>query len=202
VQYEKGKVSTLVQADRAEWVGPDPAKRGAQLWRFIKGTTQMMAQVTNGQRWVMRFDSMEMRLNKSPQQVAREQKDADQMSYRELQKYLQDLKGQLSAGAIRSTERQKRVVRELEVELERKLAIPFAALVLAMIGAPLGIRRQRSSTGVGIGLSLLIIIIYYVGMSALSALGENGALGPREAAWGCNVAGLLVGLFLTWRSSR
>jgi lipopolysaccharide export system permease protein len=95
-----------------------------------------------------------------------------------------------------------KVVRELEVEMERKLAIPFAALVLACIGAPLGIRRQRSTAGVGIGLSLLIIIIYYIGMGVLGALGQNGQIGALEAAWGCNVVGLLVGLFLTWRSSR
>jgi lipopolysaccharide export system permease protein len=204
VQYEKGQVSTVIQADRAEWVGPDPdkTKRGAQLWRFVDGSMQMMAAVTKGQRWAGEFDSMEMRLNKSPQQVARDQKNADQMNYTELRNYLRDLRGQMAMGLIRKTERQKRAIRELEVELERKLAIPFAAVVLAMIGAPLGIRRSRSTTGVGIGLSLLIIILYYVGMSALGALGENGVVGAREAAWGCNVVGLLVGLFLTWRSSR
>jgi lipopolysaccharide export LptBFGC system permease protein LptF len=51
-------------------------------------------------------------------------------------------------------------------------------------------------------LSLLIIIFYYIGMSALGVLGQNGQIEAKEAAWGCNVAGLLVGLFLTWRSSR
>jgi lipopolysaccharide export system permease protein len=75
-------------------------------------------------------------------------------------------------------------------------------LVFALIGAPLGIRKQRSTTGVGIGLSVLIIIAYYIGMSFLGVLGQNGKLGPTEAAWGCNAAGLLVGLLLVWRSSR
>ena len=89
----------------------------------------------------------------------------------------------------------------MEVELERKLAVPFAAVVLALIGAPLGIRKQRSTTGVGIGLSLLIIIIYYVGMSFMGVLGQNGQLEPQVAAWGANAGGLLVGLYLTLRSS-
>ena len=204
MQYDKGRVvTTLVQAERAEWVGPDKnSKRGAQLWRFVNGSTQLMAQVTEGQKWVMGFETLELRMNKTPQQVARDQKNADQMTYADLNEYIRDLKNSMASGAIRSTERQKRVIRELEVEMERKLAIPFAALVLAMVGAPLGIRKQRSTTGVGIGLSLLIIILYYVGMSALGALGESGSIGAREAAWGCNVAGLVVGLFLPWRSSR
>lgn len=193
ISYAKGQPETIVQARRAEWIGPDRKDASKQQWKFIDATTQILGQVTKGEHWVMHSPELMLQLNKSPQQVARDQKDADQMSYRELGLYINDLKRQHA---------RTRVVREFEVERERKLAVPFASLILALVGAPLGIRRHRSTTGVGIGLSLLIIIVYYIGMSFLGALGENAQMEPMVAAWGCNVIGLVVGLFLTARSSR
>ncbi|MGV3721786.1 MAG: LptF/LptG family permease, partial [Actinomycetota bacterium] len=203
MQYRKGQVQMIVEADRAEWVGNDKDQPGRQWWKFVDAKTQVMSQVTRGQRWVWESDDMKFYLNKPMEQVQAEQKEADEMTYRELKKYLADVRAQpAGAWASGKMEKRRRVIRELEVDLERKLAVPFAALVFALIGAPLGIRKQRSTTGVGIGLSVLIIIAYYIGMSFLGVLGQNGKLGATEAAWGCNAAGLLVGLLLIWRSSR
>jgi len=187
IQYDdKGEWNTIVQATRAEWLNQ-------QEWRFYDADTQFRRGVTGrGRQLYWRAATMDLELKKTPEQAKREQKDADQMSYRELRDYITELKKQRVKG---------RVIRELRVEMERKLAVPFTALVLALIGAPLGIRKQRSTAGVGIGLSLLIIIFFYMGMGFLAALGQNGQITPLEAAWGCNVVGLLVGLFLTWRSS-
>jgi lipopolysaccharide export system permease protein len=203
MQYEKGQVQMLVEADRAEWIGDDKDHPGRQWWRFIDAKTQLMSQVTRGQKWVWEANDMKFYMNKPVQQAQQEQKEADEMTYRELKSYLQQIRQQgPGAWAGGKVEKQRRVVRELEVDLERKLSVPFAALVFALIGAPLGIRKQRSTAGVGIGLSLLIIIAYYIGMSFLSVLGQNGQLAPLYAAWGCNAAGLLMGLGLIWRSSR
>jgi lipopolysaccharide export system permease protein len=189
IEYDRGEWKSIVQAKRAEWMGKTK-------WMFYDADTQFRHAQNNENRVFQHHQTLELTINKTPQDVARtrEQKRADQMSYRELQAYIAEQKMARTA--------RLRDIRELEVELERKLAVPFAALVLALVGAPLGIRRQRSTAGVGIGLSLLIIIIYYMGMSFLGVLGENGQIAPRQAAWGCNVGGLLVGLYLTWRSSR
>jgi len=192
IQYDKGRPSVLIQAERAEWIGPDKVKPGMQQWKFINATSQLMADVTNGDRWYDKHQDMVLTLRKSPQQMRREQKDADQMSYAELGAYIRDLK---------HTRVKKRVIREFEVQREQKLAIPFAALVFAMIGTPLGIRKQRTSAGFGVGLSVLIILFYYAALTSFSVFGQNGQIDPIAAAWGANVLGLVVGLFLTWRKS-
>jgi lipopolysaccharide export system permease protein len=195
MQYDterEGSVQFVVEADRAEYVGRDEASRHRVIWNFVNARTQVMADYTDGNRWRFTHEKMAYTLNKTPERVSRDQKDADQMTYGELKAHIDDLK---------KSRVRRSLVREMEVEMERKLSVPFAALVLAMIGAPLGIRKQRSTAGVGIGLSLLIIMTYYMGMGSLGVLGTNGVLEPLVAAWGCNVAGLLVGLFLTWRSS-
>jgi len=191
MQYSRGELEEVIQAKRAEWIGPDE-RAGRQVWRFFDARTQIFQRVTKGRNIAWRQKRLDLTLEKSPEQVAQQEKEADQMGYRELDAYIRELRLQ---GV------KKKTIRELEVELERKLSVPFAAAVLALIGAPLGIRRQRSSTGVGVGMSLVIIILYYIGMSLLGVMGQNGKIGPVEAAWGCNVAGLLAGLYLTWRSS-
>ncbi len=195
VQFEREKPQLLIQAERAELVGTD-LKKGEQKWGFINAEFQLMASVTNGQRFVWNSDYKEVTIS-VPQEATQggglKLKDPTELSYSELRTYIKTLRKQ---GVKR-----KRLL-PMRVELERKLSVPFAAVVLALIGASLGIRRQRSTTGVGIGLSLLIIVVYYIGMSVLGIMGESGKLSPREAAWGCNIVGLLVGLFLAWRSSR
>jgi lipopolysaccharide export system permease protein len=194
IQYDKGRPSVLIQAERAEWVGPDKVKPGMQQWDFINATSQLMADVADGQRWYIPSDKLSVSLRKNPEQMKREQRDADQMTYAELGEYIKDLK--------RGPSKVKpKIIREFEVEKEQKLAIPFAALVFAMIAAPLGIRRQRTTAGVGIGLSLVIIVGYYVAMSSFSVFGQSGQVEPWIAAWGANGLGLLLGLILTWKKA-
>ncbi len=185
IGYEEGRWSHIIQAPRAEW-------QGATKWVFYDPEVQVRKEATHGNTITNQSKTMTVKLVKTPSQMLRDQKDADQMNYAELSEYIEVLKKR----KVRD-----RIIREFEVERERKLAIPFAAAVLALIGAPLGIRKHRSTAGVGIGLSLFIIILYYVGMGFLGVLGEYGKVTPLVAAWGCNVAGLIAGLYLTWRRS-
>jgi lipopolysaccharide export system permease protein len=188
IQYDdKGEWTSIVSAVSAEWADKDK-------WRFINADTQFRQKVLGNRQMIWHSSETYLTLKKTPEKVAQEQREADEMSYTELKAYIQEL-------GVDKFKNKNRILRELHVELERKLAIPFAALVLAMIGAPLGIRRQRSTAGVGIGLSLLIIILYYMGMSFFGVMGENGQLTPMVAAWGCNVIGLLIGALLAWRAS-
>lgn len=193
MSYNQGRVEMVVEAESAEWVREDRENRGRHWWRFNDANTQMMMSVTPGQRIKVHSNTLDFALNKSPQEVSRAKKDPTEMTYRELKDYIARVKNE----GIRP-----RVVRQLEVAAEQKLAIPFAAAVLAIIGAPLGIRRQRSTTGMGVGLSLLVILLYYLGMGSLGVLGQNGQVEPLVAAWAFNVLGLLFGLFLAWKSSR
>jgi lipopolysaccharide export system permease protein len=196
VQYQDGEWNTIISAAWAEWVDPSRnpgAVPGENIWRFHESEMQVRSAIVSDYRatWKQKQD-LELRLNKNPDQVARDRKNADQMTYNELGAYIHDLKAQNLGG---------RVVRELEVERERKLAVPFTALIFALVGAPLGIRKQRSTAGVGIGFSLLIIILYYMGMSFLSVLGQNGQIPPLAAAWGCNAVGLAAGFLFISQTS-
>jgi lipopolysaccharide export system permease protein len=84
-----------------------------------------------------------------------------------------------------------------QVELHRKFSIPFACLVFAAIGVPLGVQPTRAVRSRGFSASLVLILVYYLLLSLGESLGERGTLPPLVALWIPNVlfaglAGLLL----------
>jgi lipopolysaccharide export system permease protein len=189
-------VVAMVEADRAFW---DPKlkdrwvfKDGVFRW-LGEGPAPRKGQPGESYRSTLAFKEQSFRLNKTPRQIVAEGKDAEEMSYGELRGYIGNLREQ---GASLKT------LRELEVDLYNKLAIPFTSTVFALIGAPLGLRRLRGGAAVGLGVSILIIFCYYVLWHSLSVLGENGQLSPALASWLANIVGLGVGGALVLRSAN
>jgi len=93
------------------------------------------------------------------------------------------------------------MLRQLTVELYNKLAVPLASLVFALVGAPLGIRPQRSGPAVGFALSVAIIFLYWVLARYLVILGRS-ALPPLLASFLPNLIGLALAIGLLLRRER
>ncbi len=88
------------------------------------------------------------------------------------------------------------------VELYRKLAIPFACLVFAALGVPLGIQPTRSVHSRGFSVSLVLIFLYYLLLTLGQNLGERGTINPLVAVWMPNVVLAAVAAYLLSRSAR
>ncbi|MFW5782857.1 MAG: LptF/LptG family permease, partial [Candidatus Muiribacteriaceae bacterium] len=52
--------------------------------------------------------------------------------------------------------------KKMKYELYLKTAIPFAAIVFTLIGAPLALAPVKSGKSIGMGFSILIIFLYYI----------------------------------------
>ncbi len=90
-----------------------------------------------------------------------------------------------------------------KVDLQGKLAYPFAAFVVSLIGLKFGYKSERATeTAVGVLLAFIIGISYWFVMSAGRALGLRGDLHPFLAAWLANVVILGVVIFDAWMSRR
>lgn len=89
-----------------------------------------------------------------------------------------------------------------EVELPRRIALPFAALVFALIGTPLGMRSHRRSSSLGVALTVLIIFLYYIVWNWLSTTAQSRALLPALAAWIPNIGFALAGLILIFTARK
>ena len=88
------------------------------------------------------------------------------------------------------------------VELHRKLAIPFACLVFAALGVPLGIQPTRSVHSRGFSVSLVLIFLYYLLLTLGQNLGERGAIHPLLAVWLPNLGLSTIAAYLLTRSAR
>ncbi len=83
------------------------------------------------------------------------------------------------------------------VELYKKFAAPFTCLILAFLGAPLGIQNRRSGRHGGFALSLGVLMLYYLLVTFAEGMAESGQLSAAVAVWSPNVllaflAGYLV----------
>jgi len=69
------------------------------------------------------------------------------------------------------------------VEVQRKLSVPFACLVFAGLGIPLGIRSARSARSRGFPLSIALIFLYYVLLTVGESLAERGRIPAAVGLW-------------------
>ena len=74
-------------------------------------------------------------------------------------------------------------LRELAIELNKKLTVPLSCLVFALIGMPLGIRAHRSVRARGFTLGLFLVLVYYLFRLSGEALVETGRLSPILGTW-------------------
>ena len=70
-----------------------------------------------------------------------------------------------------------------ETELHKRLSIPFACLIFGLIGAPLGIRKNRSGKSAGIAIALLVFLVYYMILGSAANLAQTGTTPPLLAFW-------------------
>jgi lipopolysaccharide export system permease protein len=84
-----------------------------------------------------------------------------------------------------------------ETELHKRLSLPFACLILGLIGAPLGIRQSRSGKSAGVAVALMVFLLYYIVLGSATNLAETGTVNPAVAYWAPNLVMVLAaGLFV------
>ncbi len=79
------------------------------------------------------------------------------------------------------------------VELNRRIALPLAALVFAVLAVTFGVRTPRKGRGYGLIISVTLAFIYYILFATGSSLSKNGVLPIWLGVWGANLfAGALA----------
>ena len=93
-------------------------------------------------------------------------------------------------------------VRQFEMDLQQKYAMPLACLISVLIALPLGFRFGKRGRGVAAGAALLVLLGYWLIMAATNALGKNGAIPPPLAAWIPNLVMGSAGVYMLWKEER
>ncbi|MCX8093227.1 MAG: LptF/LptG family permease [Candidatus Goldbacteria bacterium] len=81
------------------------------------------------------------------------------------------------------------------MELHKKFSLPFACMVFAITGIPLGLITKKGGRLMGISLSLILIFIYYIFLIIGQNYGYRGKMDYFLAAWLPNIVLILIGIF-------
>lgn len=130
--------------------------------------------------------AMDLGLNLKVEDLQVLDNDADNMSIRVLKEYSDNLK----RGGYKA-------YRYLTL-MHTKIASPFAALIMVLLGIPFALRNSRSGgIAMGIGASIGIGFAYFVVNAVLLSYGRSGVLAPVIAAWGANGIFMVGGIWLS-----
>ncbi len=129
-------------------------------------------------------------ITETPEDFAKDEKAVEEMNIFQFARY------------IKRVAQSGGVTRKLDVELQTKVAFPFANLIVVLIGTALAGAVNRGGIAIGSGLSLGISFLYYGFIRAGEALGNSGTLAPPIAAWIGNAFFLILGLLLLRRAQR
>ncbi len=135
------------------------------------------------------FDSYQLAVSlaRAEKEIARNELDMD----------LGEIRRNLRSGGFST-----KLMKDMQLEVHRRFALPFACFVFAVIGLPLGIQNQRSGKGAGFSVSIGVLLAYYIAFSAFRTLGEKDILHPALAMWLPNALFLAIGLLFFRQASE
>ncbi len=127
-EFQDENLVRMENAPRAEW------KNGN--WVMEDGVIYDLT--TEGVDRMMHFSNQVINYAESPDKIQKEQKKEEEMTIREL---AQQVKAFESAHADTTG---------LVMEMNRRFSLPLASLIFALVGAPLGVQKQRSRLLLGL----------------------------------------------------
>jgi LPS export ABC transporter permease LptF/LPS export ABC transporter permease LptG len=85
--------------------------------------------------------------------------------------------------------------RESRVEFQRRIAVPAACLIFALLGVPIGVRPRRGGRAAGLILALVLIGGYYFIFVYGVHMAQLGRVQPWLGVWAADIVTALAGLF-------
>ncbi len=89
-----------------------------------------------------------------------------------------------------------------DIQLHRRLALPMAPVLFAVLGVPLGLRRTRGARSFGVLVCVALVFAYYTLLSAGVYLAENLVISAAVGLWLPNAVFGAVAVVLLQRARR
>ena len=177
-----GELTYKLLADRAEWID------SINTWNlrnyYIRTIDGVNETLTSGNRkdTVLKF---------SPDDFIQNLRDMETLNFRELQDFIDNerLKGSEN-------------IKFYLVEKHRRVAFPFATLVLTLIGVSLSSRKVRGGIGIHLGVGLTLSFSFILFMQISTTFATNGNLPAFIAVWIPNLVYAILGLYLLKTSPK
>ena len=174
------QVRRRVFASRAQW------SEAQNLWVLESGWVRDFSDGV-----IKRYERFNVKdlpeLTEPPSYFHREVRQAFQMNWSELRRYIDGLH---RAGFDVAT---------LTVQLHRKLAFPLIAPISMLLAFPFAfLVGTRGAVG-GVAIGVAIGILYWLGAELLTAMGGVGQLPPLLAGWAPDIIFFFLGLYFFFR---
>jgi len=124
-------------------------------------------------------------LNMKPGDFSVDLDDAVYMNYRELRDFIDQEKLRGSGNLIK-----------FQNEKHKRIAFPFATIVLTIIGVALSSRKVRGGVGFHLGVGITICFAFILFMQITTVFATFGTLPPIIAVWIPNVVFGILGIYL------
>jgi len=182
-EFTDGKLSQIINAREAKW------EKEKSTWLFRDGIVYLLSDVGE-YKHLIKFKEQYMTIKYTPADFYMGERKPEEMNMAELKKYIK-LKAKMGEDTI-----------DLQIQYYLKGAIPFSCLVFVLLGAPLGLSPQRSSSSIGLGLSVLIVFFYYFLTFFTMAVGELRLISPVISAWLPNMITAGIGGYILNKSAQ
>lgn len=179
-EFENEQVVRVENAPTAIW------RNGG--WYMQDGVIYDLS--TDGVERMLHFKEQVIPYAQTPNEIQQKQKDLDEMTIRELREQ------RLAYRAAHED------TSEIDMAVQQRFSLPMASFIFALMGAPLGVQKPRSSSSIGFGLSVIIIFIYYAVMTFTGSMGRGHVLPPELAVWVPNFIAFLFSMFLIKKVSH
>lgn len=174
--FEKGQPVGAVGATRAQW------KLGTRQWVLEGSDTRPLWMAESAGPRMTMGESVRLREIElgTPEELAALEGPVTEVSSAQL----------ATRARQRHEEGKHKEARQAEIEAAQRISYPLAALVFALVGAPLGIQRTRSGKGMGFGFSVLITFVYWTLVQVFQGIGAGGGMPATVACELPNLLGL------------
>lgn len=176
-EFSAGKLTQIMTARQAKW------QKEKSAWLFGDGTIYLIAE-SGEYKHLIKFKEQSVAIKYTPADFFIGDRNPEEMTIAELREFI-GLKEKMGVD-----------VTDFKIQLNMKMSIPFASLVFAVLGAPLGITRRRASSSIGLGLSIIVIFAYYIVIFISMAVGELKLISPALSAWLPNIIAGGVGWYI------
>jgi len=174
------QLTRRIYADRAHW------EERLHKWVFETGWVRTLrgSSIQDYRTFdVMTFNE----INEEPSYFKKEVKQSSEMNYDELRRYIDDLQ-QSGFDTVR-----------LKVQLQKKIAFPVIALVMAVLAIPFSASGRRGGALVGVAVAIGIAVVYWMTSGLFEAMGNANQLPALLAAWAPDLIFGLAGSYMLLR---
>lgn len=181
-KFDGNKLIYKMMGDRLRWDSTN------NFWSIDNYTIR---EIDDLRESMVRGNRLDTLISLRPYDLYEKKEDFEEMNYWELRDRIEEerLKGSVKAKIY-------------DVERHKRIAAPFATIILTLIGVTLSSRKMRGGIGMHLGLGIGLTFTYILFMQVSMVFATFGNLSPFFAAWIPNLVFAVIGLVLLWTAQK